>query len=102
MVQTSNIGELITAEQQKLETLLSKREALDKRIKGVKTNIEKYEIMQSKSQSNILSSVLANAGVSFEDIITALSSGDIPTLQQKIEHAKMAASTEPPSEQGTV
>lgn len=86
MTKNSNLENMIVAEKEKLEKLETKQAELLKKIKLCKSNLEKYEMMKNNQRYNALANSLDNKGISFDDIISALSAGDLLSLQEKIEH----------------
>jgi len=89
----SKLDDSIAYENERLNKLLKKRDELDRKIKESKTKIEKYSLLKNNQQFIILSDSLVTAGVNFDEIITALSSGNLYTLQHKIESSKSNSST---------
>lgn len=79
------IDNLIATEQAKLEKLEEKQAELAKKIKASKGAIEKYTLMKNNNQFNVLSNALDGKGISIEDILAAISAGDLLSLQEKIE-----------------
>jgi len=77
---------LIQNEKKKLESLKDKKTTIDENIKRCKANIEKYTLLQNSSKYNDFTTILEDKGVSFEEIMSALQSGDLLALQEKIEN----------------
>lgn len=89
-----NISEALAKEQEKLEKLTEQRsaleqklDALDKKIKKAKDKITQYEMMQNSNQFNAMTNTLAAQGISMDDIMAAVKSGDFFSLQEKMEKA---------------
>jgi len=85
MSDIKTIDSLISAEQDKLDKLLEKREAIDAKIKVSKIEIERLKMMRNNQQFNAISNALDEKGISVEDILAAISAGDLLSLQDKID-----------------
>ncbi|BAL01896.1 hypothetical protein OBV_p-00410 (plasmid) [Oscillibacter valericigenes Sjm18-20] len=79
------IVKYIEDEKVKLAKLEEKRTDLDRKIKKVNANIKRYTLMKDGNQMNTLSNALDSKGISIEDIMTALTNGDMLSLQEKME-----------------
>lgn len=77
----------IAAEKAKLAKLEEKQADIAIKIKACKSNINKYTLMKNSNQFNALSNALDGKGISIEDILSAVSSGDLLGLQEKLETA---------------
>lgn len=75
---------MIAAEQAKLDKLEEKQEDLSRKIKTCKANIEKYKLMKNNLQFNALSNALDEKGIGLDEIMSAISSGDLISLQKKL------------------
>lgn len=89
----ATLAEKIAQETEKLNDLIEKRVTLDRKIKKVQENLEKYRLVQNNQKFTALEQATAKTGVSVEDIIAALQTGDLLTLQERMEvaHAKDSA-----------
>ena len=87
MKNENTLDSLIAAEQKKLDKLEEKQSELAKKIRASKNQIEKYTLMKNNQQFNSLSNALNGKGISFEEILSALASGDLLSLQDKIDNA---------------
>lgn len=87
MKKENTLDSLIEAEQKKLDKLENRMVELEKKIRTSKTNIEKYTLMKNSQQFNSFSNTLSAKGISFEEILTAISEGDLLSLQEKIDSA---------------
>ena len=88
MKDNKTLDSMIAAEQAKLEKLEEKASEIGKKIKACKANIEKYTLMKNNQKFNDLSNALDGKGISIEDILSAVASGDLLSLQDKIENAE--------------
>ena len=85
MKEKKTLDDLIAAKKDDLAKLEEKKAALDRRIRACKADIEKYTMMKNHEQLNAISNALDNRGVSIEDVLAAIASGDLLTLQEKME-----------------
>lgn len=79
------IDGLIAAEQERLDKLEEKQAEIAKRIKTCKANIDKFTLIKNQRQLTALSNVLDGKGISIEDILIAITAGDVLALKEKIE-----------------
>lgn len=86
-----NLEEKIEQEQSRLDSLKTKRAALDKKIKKSEDNLERYSLMQKSGMYTSLMEATKGTGVCINDILTALQSGDLLSLQEQIEKVKVPA-----------
>ena len=73
----ATLSEKIEMETAKLATLTKKRDDLDKKIKKVQANLEKYKLIQNSNKYSAI-----------EDVLAALKSGDMLSLQERMEAAQ--------------
>lgn len=93
------LAEKIEIETQKLATLTKKRDDLDRKIKKVQGNLEKYKLIQNSNKYSAIEESAQVMGVSIEDVLAALKSGDMLSLQELMESAQ-EKSQEDTAEQG--
>ncbi|MBD5403032.1 hypothetical protein HDR58_09625 [bacterium] len=79
------LDNLIAAEEEKLLKLEEKQNDLNRKIKDCKSNIEKYKLMKNNEQFSALSNALDGKGISIEEVMDAISSGNLLSLQEKIK-----------------
>jgi len=89
MENNNTLDGMIAAEQAKLEKLEERQAEIGKKVRTCKANIEKYTLMKDSQKFNTLSNALDGKGISIEDILAAVSAGDLLTLQDKIEGAEI-------------
>lgn len=82
---SDSLTEILNRERAKLVKLTEKRKNLDAGIKTTKENIARYEQMVNADQYNTLSNALDTQGISIDDILAAVKSGDFLALQGKLE-----------------
>lgn len=90
----ATLAEKIEQETAKLNDLMEKRAAVDRKIKKAQENLEKYRLVQNNQKFTALEEATAGTGVSVEDILAALQSGDLLTLQERMEAAQEKESAE--------
>lgn len=88
------LDSVIAAEKAKLAKLEEKQADIAIKIKTCKSNINKYTLMKNSNQFNALSNALDGKGISIEDILSAVSSGDLLGLQEKLEAVTASASND--------
>jgi len=81
----NSLDQLIEAEVKRLDRYEKKRFEYDTKVKISKGKIEKYKMMKNSQNFISLSDMLLNKGIAFEDVLEAISSGDILALQEKLE-----------------
>lgn len=81
----ATLTEKIEMETAKLATLTKKRDDLDRKIKKVQENLEKYKLIQNSNKYSAIEESAQIMGVSIEDVIAALKSGDMLSLQERME-----------------
>ena len=84
----ATLSEKIEMETAKLATLTKKRDDLDKKIKKVQANLEKYKLIQNSNKYSAIEESAQIMGVSIEDVLAALKSGDMLSLQERMEAAQ--------------
>lgn len=84
----ATLSEKIEMETVKLATLTKKRDDLDKKIKKVQANLEKYKLIQNSNKYSAIEESAQIMGVSIEDVLAALKSGDMLSLQERMEAAQ--------------
>ena len=89
-----DLNEKIKQESEKLKGLREKRAELDQKIKKSESILERYQLMQNNEQYEAIQKATENSGVSIDDILSALNSGDMLGLQERMEAAKAKAEAE--------
>ena len=90
----ATLAEKIAQEQAKLDELLKKRTALDRKIKKAQSSLEKLQLIQNNERYSAIEEATQGTGLSVEDILAALKSGDLLGLQERMEAAQGTAETE--------
>lgn len=89
-----DLNEKIKQESEKLKGLREKRAELDQKIKKSESVLERYQLIQNNEQYEAIQKATENSGLSIDDILSALNSGDMLGLQERMEAAKAKAETE--------
>lgn len=84
--ETRTTEELLAAERENLAKLEAKRDDLDKKIRACKANIEKYELIVNADRLKTISATLGQKGVSLDELMLAISNGDLTELQDKLDN----------------
>lgn len=79
------IHEKRAKEQEKLNGLLEKKAEIDERIKESENRIKKYTMMINEQKFTEVNDVISSTGLSLEEVMLAIKSGDLLSLQEKIE-----------------
>jgi hypothetical protein len=90
----TTLEEKIKQEQEKLDGLLKKRTALDRKIKKVQSSLEKLRLIRNNERYFAIEEATQGTGLSVEDILTALKSGDLQGLQERMEAVQGIEETE--------
>ena len=83
-----DLNEKIKQESERLKELQKKREELDQKIKKSESVLERYHLMKNSERYEAMQRATESAGVSIDDILSDLKSGDILGLQERMEEAK--------------
>lgn len=89
-----DLNEKIKQESEKLKALREKRAELDQKIKKSESILERYRLMQNNEQYEAIQKAIENSGLSIDDMLSALNSGDMLGLQERMEAAKSKAEAE--------
>ncbi len=79
------LKESLKKEQEKLSELKLKREKLDDRIKEKERLINKYQMMINQEKFSQVNDVISSNGLSLDELMSAIQSGNLLSLQAKIE-----------------
>lgn len=78
------VEELLIEQKEKLKALEQKRETLDSQIKKTKQNILTLEHTINKKKTDELTNLISSKGLSLDDVIKAVSEGNLSELQNKL------------------
>jgi Xaa-Pro aminopeptidase len=81
----ATLAEKIDQETAKLNDLIKKRTELDQKIKKTQETLEKYKLVKNNQKLIALEQATVGTGISVEDILDALQSGDFLALQERME-----------------
>lgn len=81
----NKLNEKIVKEQEKLNTYKEKRADLDEKIKECEANIERLTLTKNSQKYEVFSNTVQKNGLTMDDILSALQSGDFLSLQEKME-----------------
>jgi len=85
MVDGNKIEEKLKKEQENLRKFKEKRATLDEKIKECESNIERLTLLKDNQKYTSFANSVQKKGLTVEDIISALQTGDFLSLQEKIE-----------------
>lgn len=88
---SEKLTQAIAKEEKQLAGYKKKRAEYDEKIKRSEAKLQQYQMMQRSEQFTAVSTAVAQNGLSIEDILTALQSGDLLALQEQMEAAQAAA-----------
>ena len=81
----ATLAEKIDQETAKLNDLIKKRTELDQKIKKTQETLEKYKLVKNNQKLIALEQATVGTGITAEDILDALQSGDFLALQERME-----------------
>lgn len=87
-MRTIDINVKIEEEMKAIKELEEKRKKLDERISSKQKKVAEYKKMLQAKQYTDIGNQLDTLGISREDLLNALISGDLASLQDKIENEK--------------
>ena len=85
MVDGNKIEEKLKKEQENLMKFKEKRATLYEKIKECESNIERLTLLKDNQKYTSFANSVQKKGLTVEDIISALQTGDFLSLQEKIE-----------------
>lgn len=85
MVDGNKIEGKLKKEQENLMKFKEKRATLDEKIKECESNIERLTLLKDNQKYTSFANSVQKKGLTVEDIISALQTGDFLSLQEKIE-----------------
>ena len=80
------LREKIEREEAKLNSLTAKRDEL--KIRKVELTLSNYRLMENDNKLTAMNELAERAGISFEEIMTALQNGEMLSLQEKMKAVK--------------
>ena len=84
----TNLSVMIEREETILKKYKAKRAEYDEKIKKSEAKLHEYRMMENSQMFNTISEAARNKGLSVDDIITALQTGDLISLQEQLEAAQ--------------
>lgn len=91
---TMSLSERIKQESAKLDELMAKKADLDRKIKKSQEKLEKYRLVQNNEKFSAIEKATQGTGVSMDELLAALQSGDLIGLQERIEAERAKAEAE--------
>jgi len=85
---SEKLSVLIEKENAALEKYKAKREEYNEKIRKSETKLQEYKMMQNSRMFDALSDVVVKSGLSVDDILVALQSGNLLALQEQLEAAQ--------------
>lgn len=79
------LNEKMAKEESKLNTYKERRAKLDEKIRECEANIERLTLIKNSQRYKAFSNTVQKNGLTMDDILSALQSGDFLSLQEKIE-----------------
>jgi len=83
-----NIEEKLKKEEKKLNDLKEKRRVIDEKIKKAENEVEKYNNIINQQKFSEVSHVLTAKGLTLDEIMEAIKSGDMATLQERLKQSE--------------
>lgn len=81
----SEIDEKLKKEKENLKKFKERRASLDEKIKESESNIERLTLLRDNQKYNSFATSVKKKGLTFDDIVSALQTGDFLSLQEKFE-----------------
>ena len=75
----------------KRDSLLEQRKKLDEKIKKAESDVDKFQGLITQKKFDAASDVLKVNGITIDDVISAVSSGNVSYLQELMENNKRYA-----------
>lgn len=75
----------------KRDSLLEQRKKLDEKIKKAESDVDKFQGLINQKKFDAASDVLKVNGITIDDVISAVSSGNVSYLQELMENNKKDA-----------
>ncbi|MCL2321817.1 MAG: hypothetical protein FWC47_06900 [Oscillospiraceae bacterium] len=98
----NKLAELIKEERDRLSKYEKKKSEWDTKVQNCKEKLDNLIMLQNSQNFTILSEKLVNSGMSFEDIIKAISSGEMSSLKEKtFNNSNEKATSEQKTENST-
>ena len=88
------LAALIAREKKNLENYRAKSAEYADKAKKTEAKLARLEMMQDSKKFTALSDVVKQSGLSMEDVFMALQSGDLLSLQERMEAAQAAQKAE--------
>lgn len=86
-VKGMNIKEKLEKEEKRLQALKSQKITIEEKIKKTEAEIEKYSNLINQKKFSEMSEVLTANGLTIDEILKAVRSGDMLSLQERIEES---------------
>lgn len=86
---SEKLTQAIEKERKLLAGYKKKRAEYDEKIKKSEGRLHQYEMMQRSEQFAAVSAVVAENGLSIEEVLAALQNGDLLALQERMEAAQI-------------
>lgn len=84
----------IAKERKLLQSYEAKEAEYAEKIRKSKAKLQQLEMMEDSQKYNAMAAAVKASGVSMEDILAALQSGDLLALQERMEAAQVEAADE--------
>lgn len=91
---SEKLQELIAKEKATLAKLYERKAEIESKIKKSESKLNDYEMMNNSQKFGMLSSVVSKNGLSVDDLLAALQSGDLLALQERMEEAQSQTAEE--------
>ena len=85
---SDKLSTLIEKEKATLQKLRNRRSELDDKIKKSEAKLHEYEMMDNNKKFGAMASIVTQSGISMDDVLAALQSGDLVSLQEQMEAAQ--------------
>ena len=95
---SDKLAAAIARERKNLESYEAKMAEYQEKIRRSKAKLHDYEVMQNSQKYGEVLDLVKESGISLEDMLAALQSGDLLALQERMEAVKQAEAADPVEE----
>ena len=95
---SEKLAAAIAREKKNLENYEAKMAELQEKAKRCRAKLHEYEVMQNSQKFGEVVNLVKENGISLEDMLAALQSGDLLALQERMEAVKQAEAASPAEE----
>lgn len=88
---SKNLEAMIAKEEKALEGYKNKIAEYERKAKDSEAKLEEYRMMQNSQKFSEMADIIKQSGLSMDDLIVAIQSGNLLDLQEKMEESQKAS-----------